>query len=204
MPDFLLRKMSGSCEIWSMQCPYCQSTLQANAGECPTCRITYPRTISLVGTAPRLGNMVADTTGLMITKDHAKLVKRITELETSYPQLVMQIVMHHFPEEHPFSMHAFWLLNAGNFAGDSYRGKFNRSILLAIDPARGEAAIIPGYGLEQFLTPETLDHLLELASPDWEKEQWSAGILKVLDGLEQLFEWIAVPDDSKQKVVGEY
>lgn len=131
-------------------------------------------------------------------------MKRITALEASFPQLVMQVVMHQFPEEHPFSMHAFWLFNAGNFAGDSCRGKFNRSILLAIDPTRGEAAIVPGYGLEQFLTPETLDHLLELASPDWEKEEWCAGIFRVLDGLEQLFDWIAVPDDSQRKVAGEY
>jgi uncharacterized membrane protein YgcG len=187
-----------------MQCPYCQTPLQATASECPSCRLTYPRTVSLVGAMPRLTPSVADLAGLLQPGDHAKLIKRITALETTFPELVLQVVVHIFPDDHPFSMHAFWLFNAGNFAGNSCRGKLNRSILLAIDPKRTEAAIIPGYGLEPFLPPETLNHLLELASPEWAKQQWTAGILRAIDGLEQLLNLCAVPDEPEKKVVGEY
>ena len=69
-------------------------------------------------------------------------------------------------------------------------------LLVALDPVRGEAAIMPGYGLEPFIRHEALDHLLELAGPAWEKVQWGDGIMKVLDGLDQLLESIAIPDDE--------
>jgi hypothetical protein len=170
--------------------------LKADAAECPACRLTFPRTCALVGTVPRLAPVVADTTRSLAAGDLAELKKRITQIERRFPELVLQIVMNSFPEQHPFSMHVFWLFNAANYAGDSKRGKDNHSLLVALDPVRGEAAIMPGYGLETFLKTEALDHLLELAGPAWEKKLWTEGLLQVLNGLDQLLESVAVPDDG--------
>ena len=179
-----------------MQCPFCQTPLMADAAECPACRLTFPRTAALVGALPRLAPVVADTTRQLGPGDQLKLRKRIAEIQQRFPQLALQVVMHAFPAEHPFSMHVFWLFNAGNFAGDSRRGKDNHALLLALDPTRGEAALMPGYGLEPFLKPKTLDHLLELAGPAWESGRWADGISGVLDGLDQLLESIAVPEEA--------
>jgi uncharacterized membrane protein YgcG len=179
-----------------MQCPFCQSPLKPDATECPACRLTFPRTSALVGALPRLAPVVADTTRQLATADQAKLRRRIAEIQRRFPQLVLQVVMHSFPEEHPFAMHVFWLFNAGNFAGDSRRGKDNHALLVALDPVRGESAIVPGYGLEPFLKPEILDHLLELAGPAWDGGRWADGILRVLDGLDQLLESIALPEED--------
>jgi uncharacterized membrane protein YgcG len=180
-----------------MQCPFCQTSLRADAAECPACRLTFPRTSSLVGAVPRLAPVVADTTRTLGTAAQAVVKKRIAEIQQRFPQVVLQVVMHTFPEEHPFSMHVFWLFNAGNFAGDSRRGKDNHALLIALDPTRGESAIIPGYGLEPFLKTETLDHLLELAGPAWQTGRWTDGLLRVLDGLDQLLESIAIPEDRR-------
>lgn len=176
-----------------MQCPYCQTLLQAAASECPACRITFPRTSALVGALPRLAPVVADTTRSLSAADQGKLKARIEKMQRRFPQLVMQVVMHQFPTEHPFSMHIFWLFNAGSFASDICRGKDNHALLVALDPARCEAAIMPGYGLEPFIKTEALDHLLELASPAWEHQRWADGLCGILDGLDQLIESIAIP-----------
>lgn len=176
-----------------MQCPYCQTPQQPAAPECPACRLTYPRTSALVGALPRLSPMVADTTRSLGPPEQQKLKQQISRIQRRFPQLVLQVVVHEFPQEHPFSMHVFWLFNAGNFAGDSQRGKDNHSLMLALDPARGEAGIIPGYGLEPFLRQEALDHLLELAGPAWETGDWANGISQVLDGFDKLLESIAIP-----------
>lgn len=178
-----------------MVCPFCQTPLRADAVECTACRLTFPRTSALLGALPRLTPVVADTTQQLGPTNEAKLKKRIAKLQRRFPQLVMQVVVHAFPADHPFSLHAFWMFNAGNFAGDSKRGQDNHALLLALDPWRGETAIIPGYGLETFLKTEALDHLLELAGPAWEKQLWTEGILQVLDGLDQLLESVAVPED---------
>lgn len=148
---------------------------------------------------PRLSPAVADTTRLLTQSDHTRLKKRILEIQQRFPELALQVVVHGFGPEHPFSMHAFWLFNAGNFAGDGQRGKDNRSLMVALDPGRGESAIVPGYGLEPFLKGETLDHLLELAGPAWEAGRWADGLLRVLDGLDQLLESIASPEEKAVK-----
>ncbi len=177
-----------------MRCPYCLSPLTASAPECPKCHLSYPKTGPLLGAVPRLPALVADTTGLLRPSDLTKLRNRIQAIQRRFPQLVLQVVMHRFSEEHPFSMHVFWLFNAASFAGDSNRGKDNHALLLAIDPARGEAAIMPGYGLEPFLANEAVDHLLELAGPAWQGGRWADGIMRVLEGLDQWLETIALPD----------
>jgi uncharacterized membrane protein YgcG len=187
-----------------MQCPFCQTLLKANASECPACRLTFPRTSALVGALPRLAPVVADTTRSLRTAEQGRLEARIAEIQRRFPQLVMQVVMHQFPDEHPFSMHVFWLFNAGNFAGDSHRGKDNHALLIALDPTRGEAAIMPGYGLESFLKPEALAHLLELAGPAWNDRRWADGVLQVLDGLDLLLESVAVPEDAAALTKGEF
>ena len=74
----------------------------------------------------------------------------------------------------------------------------------AIDPARGESAIMPGYGLEPFLAAEAVDHLLELAGPAWENGRWADGILRVLDGLDQWLETIGLPDEGTVLAAGEF
>ena len=191
-------------ESGAMQCPFCQAPLYASAPECPACRLTYPRTSALVGAAPRLTPMVSDTTRSLSASDQARLKRRITAIHTRFPELTMEVVMHHFPEQHPFSMYVFWLFNAAAFDSEGGRGKDNHALLLAIDPARGEAAIMPGYGLEPFLNREALDHLLELAGPSWEGGHWADGILRVLNGLDQWLETIALPHVEAAPLSGEY
>ena len=178
-----------------MFCPFCHVPLIATTPECPSCRLTYPRTSALLGAVPRLSPVVADTTRSLSAADHAALKRRIAEIERRFPQLTLQVVMHGFPAEYPFTMHVFWLFNAASFAGDASRGRDNHALLLVIDPERGEAAVMPGYGLEPFLTRQAVDHLLELAGPAWESRHWADGIFRVLDGFEQLLESVAIPEE---------
>jgi uncharacterized membrane protein YgcG len=132
------------------------------------------------------------------------LKKRILKIQRRFPQLILQVVVHRFPADHPFGMHAFWLFNAGNFAGHSRRGKDNHSILITLDPSRAEAAISLGYGLESFLNPESLDAILDLASPAWLKANWADGLKIVLENLESLMESSATPDISAPTHASEF
>jgi uncharacterized membrane protein YgcG len=145
---------------------------------------------------PRLAPGVSDTTGKLSSGEVSKLRKRVNALQRRFPQLVMQVVMRKLPKDHPFSLYAFWLFNAGAFAGDARRGANNHAILLLIDPARQESALTPGYGLEPLLKPEALEHLLELASPVWAAGMWLEGIERVLGGLEKLLESVGAPEET--------
>lgn len=125
-------------------------------------------------------------------------------MQRRFPELVVQVVMHRFAGEHPFAMHAFWLFNAGAFAGEAKRGKNNHAVMVVVDPVRMECAIVPGYGLEPLLRQEALDHLLEMAGPAFESGRWDLGFTVILDGLDQLLETVTVVAESGAGAGGDY
>ncbi|BCU75504.1 hypothetical protein llg_02190 [Luteolibacter sp. LG18] len=133
---------------------------------------------------------------MLSSAELGKVKRAIDTLERKFPQVTVQVVIHTFPPEHPFGLHAFWVFNAASFAGDSHRGAENHTILLMIDPGRIEGSLMVGYGLEPYVTHEALDHLLELAGPAWALQRWGDGILTVISGLDRLLEGSATPDDS--------
>ncbi|MFD2256002.1 hypothetical protein ACFSSA_04880 [Luteolibacter algae] len=179
-----------------IHCPYCQTLIQIDAPECPACRLSYPRTSALVGALPRLNPMVADTTGHLRGADVNRLKKQILKIQRRFPQLVLQVVMHRFSSEHPFSMHAFWLFNAAAIAGEGKRGRKNHALMVVIDPFRMDSAIVPGYGLEPLLRPDALNHLLELSGPAFESKNWEMGLNLLLDGLEGLLESVSIVNEG--------
>ncbi len=158
--------------------------------------LTFPRTVSLLGATPRMMPGVSDSTSSLSPAEQAKIRKKILQIQRSFPQLTLQVVMRSMPADHPFSLYAFWLFNAGAFAGESRRGKNNHAILLLVDPTRHESALIPGYGLEELLTPEALGHLLDLAGPVWTSGMWFEGIDRVLEGLNKLLATVGMAEES--------
>jgi uncharacterized membrane protein YgcG len=187
-----------------MRCPYCQGPLNATAHECPACRLSFPRAGTLLGAAPRVTPLVADTTQTLDASDQARLKRRLASMRQRFPELVPQIVMHGFPEAHPFTLHVFWLFNAADFAGTSRRGNRNHALLVVIDPGRAEAAIMPGYGLEDLLAEETLGRILDAAAPLFRQSRWLDGILMMLEELDALLESGARPLDAEPAVPGEF
>lgn len=175
-----------------MRCPYCRTRLTELALECPACRLTLDRATALLGPVPRLGQGVADLAGVLPKADAAKISKAIGRLMWTFPQVSLHVLLHVFPEEHPFDLHVFWLFNCGGFSSEAQKAGENRSILLALDPALGRSALTVGYGLEPFLGDEALDHLLELAEPAWLNGEWTRGILEVIAGLDRLLESAAL------------
>jgi hypothetical protein len=146
----------------------------------------------LLGVVPRLVTGVSDEGGRMSAAEVTKVRAAIRAMQSKFPQLMVQVVLHRFPAEHPFGLHAFWLFNAASFSGDANRGGRNHTALVVVDPVRLESSIVLGYGLESQVGCEVLDHLQELAGPAWTAGGWGDGILTVLDGLDRLFESLAV------------
>jgi hypothetical protein len=175
-----------------MRCPYCRTRLTELVVECPACRLTLDRATALLGPIPRLGLGVADLAGVLPNGDAAKIAKAVSRLMWTFPQISLHVLLHVFPEDHPFDLHVFWLCNCGGFANASQKAGENRTILLALDPAKGRSALTVGYGLEPFLGDEALNHLLELAEPAWLAGEWTRGILEVIAGLDRLLESAAL------------
>jgi uncharacterized membrane protein YgcG len=175
-----------------MRCPYCSTPLTETAVECLHCHLTLDRATAILGAVPRLGRGVCDNTGVLSKKEIQKIVKAGSKLTWAFPQTQLHVLLHEFPQEHPFALHVFWIFNCGGFSTEHSRGGDNHAILLALDPVQGKSALTVGYGLEPFLNDEAIDHLLELSEPAWKRGDWSRGILELISGLERLLESAAL------------
>ncbi|QJE98206.1 TPM domain-containing protein [Luteolibacter luteus] len=175
-----------------MRCPYCLTRLTETAVECPKCVLTLDRASALLGAVPRLGRGVCDTTGCLNKAEMQKITKAAGKLAWHFPQVSLNILLHGFPNDHPFSLHVFWIFNCGGFAAENTKGGDNHNILLALDPVQEKSALMVGYGLEPFLGDDAMDHLLELSEPAWRAKSWSKGILEVITGLDRLLEGAAL------------
>lgn len=179
-----------------MECPFCSTPLVAGIPECPACRVTFPRTATLLGAVPRLTERVSASGRLLGKSAAARIRKALDTLAWRFPQVSMQVVLHEFPETYPFSLYAFWLFNASPVAGQDRRGADNHSILLLVDPKRAEAALQIGYGLEPYVSREALDQVLGQAVPAWRGGRWEEGVLEVIAAVNHLLEGVAQVNDE--------
>lgn len=171
-----------------MRCPYCRSPLTELAPECPQCRLNLNRVASLVGPVPRITPGISDSTGAITRREAKRLLKRVERIRQRFPQIRIQILVHHFPQNHPFELHVFWIFNLGGLFRDNEKAGENHTVLIALDPIANQSSVMVGYGLEPFITVNQLDEILEPAVPAWSDRAWAEGLEIVLDELEPLLE----------------
>lgn len=170
----------------TLLCPYCRAPLGATDPECPGCRLNLARAKALLGAFPLFHPGVSDAECLLSEGDLRRIRRRMARLRERFSQVDLQVTLHRFPAEHPFSLYAFWVFNGSVLSGHASRGSGNHALLLLLDIDRREAALMPGYGLEPHLSAAALEELLHTAAAEWAASHWAAGILRVLDGLDSL------------------
>jgi uncharacterized membrane protein YgcG len=187
-----------------MTCPYCEAPVARSAQECGSCRLTFPKTSALFGALPRIQREVFDSTRQLTAGQHKDIQKHIQRIQSKYPQLYVQAMLHSFPPPHPLRTQVFWMFNAAGFSGDTRRGPDNHTFLIAIDPGRREVALMPGYGLEACLDEAYLASLLDSTARSWEQGDWTGGILALLDLLDPYLETITIPHDRNLSIPDEF
>jgi hypothetical protein len=187
-----------------MRCPYCETPISSSAQECETCQLTFGKAAALFGAVPRIHREIFDSTRQLSFSQHKSISKHILHICSKFPQLYVQLVLHSFPPPHPMRTQVFWLFNAGGFSGETRRGPANHTLLIAIDPGRREACLMPGYGLEPFLDEEFLTGLLDATEAYWFRGDWPGGVAKLLELLEDKLETITQPVDPNLSISTEF
>src|SRR2546430_11831675 len=76
--------------------------------------------------------------------------------ERKFPQLLFSVLVANLGSRVLISEYAFWLINRARFSTLNAVGPKNFDLLLVVDPDLETAALIVGYGLEEYLSEHDL------------------------------------------------
>jgi hypothetical protein len=174
-----------------IECPYCRTPLTETTTACPSCRLDLTRAKAVMGPAPRLSNRgVTDFVHCLRASEERRLARAVGAFQQRFPQSRLALIFNRFAPEFPLGAHLFWLFNTSGLASQDRKWGKNRDILIGIDTDRGLAGLTVGYGLEPFLGQKALDHVMQLAVPNLEAEDYAAGAHEIVKGLSRLLEGV--------------
>ncbi len=111
---------------------------------------------------------ILDVAGIFPQNSISKIDNARIPLERRFPQFQWRICAVHLPPETRLSVFGFWLLNTAQFHESETSEERAWTVLLVINAATGQAAIVPGYAAEPFLADDEWEAVLATMSPAWQ------------------------------------
>ncbi len=124
-----------------VRCPACFTPSAETDAACRQCGFTVEMADQAFGIPPILSPPLSDLARLL------------------------RVIVVVCPPNVPLPVYAFWLFNRGSLFSAVEKGGDNHGILLLIDPDRADAVLMPGYGLEPFVSANVFKACLDLTAP---------------------------------------
>jgi uncharacterized membrane protein YgcG len=134
---------------------------------------------------PLLTPPVADLAGVLSPADHRSIRAAIAALHAEFPQVSICAMFVNIPPGVPAAVYTFWLFNRAQLFSAVEKGGDNLGVLLLIDPSSLKAVVMPGYGLEPFVSEDALRICLETMVRSLRSGNLREAILSALAALGQ-------------------
>ena len=82
-----------------------------------------------------------------------------------------------------FKVVLFWLFNRAGLSAQESKGGQNRDVVIVIDPSRGKAGMIVGYGLEPLLSQKDMDEIVQSGKKALDVYDYSAAFQEMVEEL---------------------
>jgi uncharacterized membrane protein YgcG len=162
--------------MMKLKCPSCDSELEPNAALCPRCRLNLRGLDLKFGAIPSHTRYVTDHAERLSASEIGKLCEELKVFERKFPQALFSVFVIALPQGESAREYAFWLANRGGFSPHEATGPDNFDILLVLDVSSGTAVLTVGYGLEQYLSEDDLNLILDAALPALRGNRLAEGI----------------------------
>jgi uncharacterized membrane protein YgcG len=150
----------------AMKCPSCNTTFGTPAAQCPQCRLTLRRLDIKFGALPRRSRYFTDRTGRLHLSAIREMRGMLRLFMRKFPQCHLSVLIVDRVINGTIGEYVFWLANRGRYSSLESVGAENFDLLLGIDAEAGAAALVVGYGLENYLSEQDLrDALTEAGGP---------------------------------------
>jgi uncharacterized membrane protein YgcG len=163
-----------------MRCPLCHAPLQEHSPCCPQCHFELQQADRDFGIPPPLGVPLTDLARALTRRQFRLALKGLEAFTRRFPQMFFHVVAANLPKEQNLAATVFWLFNKGGICTPMEDGGYCHDVLLLLDIDHARAACIIGYGLEPFVTPESLDEICQAALPSLREKQYLQAIQEAL------------------------
>ncbi|MFT3990501.1 MAG: hypothetical protein QM680_03735 [Luteolibacter sp.] len=148
-------------------CPACSAFLSVTATHCPQCHFTGADSMKLFpGSAPPL-LPVLDVASVWNAADIRAIDAARGKIEKRFPQFRWHFVAVEMPAATSLSLLGFWLLNASPLTPPETADQRAWSVIILVNRTNGQAAVIPGYAVEPWVTPSAWQDALAAMRPAW-------------------------------------
>jgi uncharacterized membrane protein YgcG len=170
--------------------------------QCAQCGLTLAELDRKFGIVPLYSRYLTDRTERLSLRDAQQLRQALCLFQRKFPQLLFSVMLVDLHPPAPISEYAFWLINRARFSEFQATGARNLELLLVIDPSAKEAALVTGYGLENYLTEEDLTEALDAARPGLEAGDLANAIANCIDFMARRLREIAMHIEAGQAETG--
>ena len=158
-------------------CPSCAGPLKPDSKWCPRCSFTGSRTLELFPHAPPPLLPVLDAVGLLDDAGVRRVESAREKLKKKFPQFHWRVCLVHLPEDIQLPVFGFWLLNTCPFQAKETLEDRAWTVLLLINTGSGDAAVVPGYAAEPYLSNDDWKVALEAMKQKWRERNPSEAII---------------------------
>lgn len=164
-----------------MKCPSCQVAFSAPVPQCPNCNFTLAQIERKFGIVPYFARYLTDRAGELSSREVDKLRALLQLFQRKFPQLLFSVLVADLGPNFSISEYAFWLINRARFSALDAVGPKNFDLLLIVDPESEAAALIVGYGLEEYLSEQDLHDALVTMNEGFRLCDFALGIRQCIE-----------------------
>ena len=159
-----------------MKCPSCAATLNTPLPECPFCGLTVDSLDIRFGALPRYLQFFTDRSSSLPLGGMAEIRTLLSLYARRFPQSRLCVFVLPEVKNGTIAEYIFWLGNRGRFNPEDPFAGDNFDLLLGLDLKGRQAALMAGYGLEQYLSDEDLNEMLLQSAKQFQANDFIGGI----------------------------
>jgi len=150
-------------------CPGCSKVLASNLSWCGSCGFTGAKTQEIFSGTPPPLLPILDAVGLWNPQDLKTIEAARDAVSLRLPQFQWRICCVKLPPKTSLPLFGFWLLNASPLLDDETSEQREWTVLLLLDMESGQAAVIPGYLSESWLSDEDWKRVIKHMASHWQR-----------------------------------
>lgn len=181
-----------------MKCPACRTVFSGPAPQCPTCQLSLERLDAKFGAVPRQTRYLSDRSGRLPLREIKKLRGLLQIFEKKFPQSLFSVFVTNGVPNGSISEYVFWLANRTGFSSIQAVAGDNFDLLLGVDLEAGMAALVTGYGLENYLTEDDLQAALTIAENAFRTGDFPRGIRECVESVRNRMRQIARLNEAQK------